>query len=785
MGRSNSRKLRKAQGSARQPQVEELEKLTAIVDDLAAGERELASDAEFPGEVEVSGEISITRLRDAVREAERARDLARRRENNFQGMQIELDKKREAQEGNLAKRKTELDELAKSLDAKKGELDHEFRKLAEYKSELASENDRLAAHHAELASMEQAAQSGFAEFRHEQVGRLRNELDERRHRAEEDLTRLEQQAAERRRAAEEELGRRAAVLNDESAELDVRRRELELQSRRLKIREQYLDQEAMERGKEHRERLQSECDLAKQESRNWQQRHDAMRELVEQRGKELAAWEALELRFEHRKPEEVLEEITALRRENAGLRKQVAAMPVADKDRLVELQTRYHDLTVDREELFRKNEELLRYVEVNKISAIERENARILTAALEQMNQTLRSEIEQQTAKLETLQGGMGQNPPFPACSAMDDNAEFARNSEPARGPVELAIFIPLIRQAIAAHEGLYYSEADLRCFVAGMAASRLHLLQGISGIGKTRLPEAFAKVVGASYEIVAVAAEWRTPQDLMGYYNAFERKFYETDFTQALYRAQLPLYRDKPFFVVLDEMNLAHPEQYFSDLLSLMERKEGNPGSDQHLRLLSARVDPAPRLLKDGRDLKVPGNVWFVGTANHDETTVSFADKTYDRAHVLELPPKPDRFEAGNRRPLTPIALTTLNSAFNTAQEKYEAEALRVLSFFEEQFGDQLRRTFRVSWGSRLERQARAFVPVVVAAGGHIGEAADHLLATKILRKLQGRIEVPAQDLEKLRRLVEERWPVLCENTWPVKSVESLDQEARWRAIS
>src|SRR5262249_25916943 len=155
---------------------------------------------------------------------------------------------------------------------------------------------------------------------------------------------------------------------------------------------------------------------------------------------------------------------------------------------------------------------------------------------------------------------------------------------------------------------------------------------------------------------VVSVGADWRTPQDLMGYYNAFERRFYESEFTQSLYRAQCPAHADQPFFVVLDEMNLSHPEQYFNDVLSALER-EAKRADQIDLVLMTSAVDPAPRLLRDGRKLPVPRNVWFVGTANHDETTLHFADKTYDRAHVMELPTRYERFKTKPVDPLPPLS--------------------------------------------------------------------------------------------------------------------------------
>lgn len=80
-------------------------------------------------------------------------------------------------------------------------------------------------------------------------------------------------------------------------------------------------------------------------------------------------------------------------------------------------------------------------------------------------------------------------------------------------------------------------------------------------------------RAIGAESAVIEVQSGWRDRQDLIGHFNAFERRFYESEFLKAMYRALTPFYRDTPFIIVLIEMNLSHPEQYFADLLSALER--------------------------------------------------------------------------------------------------------------------------------------------------------------------------------------------------------------------
>ena len=146
------------------------------------------------------------------------------------------------------------------------------------------------------------------------------------------------------------------------------------------------------------------------------------------------------------------------------------------------------------------------------------------------------------------------------------------------------------------------------------------------------------------------------------------------------------------------------------------------------------------PALLDKGSKLRIPSNVWFVGTANHDETTMDFAPKTYDRSHVMEFPERPEQFEMREAWLRRPISFSALQGAFEEAIRKHDASAKEAIDFLDSQIRDPLVRDFEVGWGPRLERQMHRYVPVVVAAGGAVGEATDHMLAMRLLRKLKNR---------------------------------------------
>ena len=283
----------------------------------------------------------------------------------------------------------------------------------------------------------------------------------------------------------------------------------------------------------------------------------------------------------------------------------------------------------------------------------EREVQRDRIESLKSQQQLLFAANEELRSEIDGLHSRNESQSPFPACTAMDQDTELQLSGPNMNDIGDLKAFVEYLQHRIASDSAppLYYTLDDLRSFVGGLAMSPLVLLQGISGTGKTSLPVAFARAVGTKTSVIEVQAGWRDPQDLVGHYNVFEKKFYEKEFLQALYQAGTPRYKDTIQIVLLDEMNLSHPEQYFSDLLSALELQP----EARRLVLMTHSMESAPLQFIEGSKLPIPPNVWFVGTANHDETTMDFADKTYDRAHVMQFPERPKPFEASKPLPRSP----------------------------------------------------------------------------------------------------------------------------------
>ena len=180
---------------------------------------------------------------------------------------------------------------------------------------------------------------------------------------------------------------------------------------------------------------------------------------------------------------------------------------------------------------------------------------------------------------------------------------------------------------------GLTFHQRVINAFHTSLKVqdiSALVILAGISGTGKSELPQRYADYIGAQKLTLAVQPRWDSPQDLQGFYNYIEKKYKPTDLMRGLYQYQHDSsMSDRLVMVLLDEMNLARVEYYFSDFLSKLEtRRSRTTYLDLDVGSLS--------ILEQERRLAIPQQFLFVGTMNEDETTQSLSDKVLDRANVL-----------------------------------------------------------------------------------------------------------------------------------------------------
>lgn len=190
---------------------------------------------------------------------------------------------------------------------------------------------------------------------------------------------------------------------------------------------------------------------------------------------------------------------------------------------------------------------------------------------------------------------------------------------------------------------GLIFSPQLIQRFVASLCTKPFVICSGLSGSGKTKLAQAFATWIcykeedgekNEQYCIVPVGADWTNREPLLGYPNALNKEEYvspENGVLDLMIRAKKNIENTeeptKPYFLILDEMNLSHVERYFADFLSTMESGDKIP-----LHKIENESQVVPQ------SIKLPKNLFIVGTVNIDETTYMFSPKVLDRANTIEF---------------------------------------------------------------------------------------------------------------------------------------------------
>lgn len=183
--------------------------------------------------------------------------------------------------------------------------------------------------------------------------------------------------------------------------------------------------------------------------------------------------------------------------------------------------------------------------------------------------------------------------------------------------------------------KGFIYSYEDLCNFYLSLKTKPFLILAGISGTGKSKLLRLFAEAIGAHYSLISVKPDWNDSTELFGYKN-INNEFIPGQLTRIIQEASKTENLNKPYFVCLDEMNLARVEYYFSEYLSIIESRY----FDDSKRLLTDKIFSEGYLPTDNpyKDLRIPENLYIIGTVNMDDTTFAFSRKVLDRVNTIEF---------------------------------------------------------------------------------------------------------------------------------------------------
>lgn len=370
----------------------------------------------------------------------------------------------------------------------------------------------------------------------------------------------------------------------------------------------------------------------------------------------------------------------------------------------------------------KKEDQLIEEIEVlnNEVLKLKRQNAKIA----EITNENGEIEYDEEGNVKNELKEGESR---FFKLSSVDQKFKDYTPEE-IHNDFTLEQLCDMFRNYSASKLKLYYDINLIRLFIASFASNKLIILEGISGTGKTSLAYAFGSFVDNETTVASVQPSWRDSTEIFGYFNEFTKKFNETEILEKMYEAQ---YTDEVYITLLDEMNISRVEYYFAEMLSILEL----PNKKDWVVELVPNVWPNDPVKLDEGKLKIPENMWYIGTINNDDSTFMITDKVYDRAMPIAIDDKCEEFEAPETDAVK-VSYNYFQELFKKAEEAHPVtdETLDKVAQLDRYVIDH----FRLAFGNRIVKQLREFVPAFVACGGDEVAGIDYLIAHKILRKFE-----------------------------------------------
>lgn len=597
-------------------------------------------------------------LESKLQEAEKAREDYESKLAELIGRERKLRETEEKTRGELDERERKVREaevraeggfadqrsaLEKELFEKRRTSDEEIDKLKT--SAIEKTEKRIAEIRASrLADIDAEAESERSRVM-AAIARERKSWDEERARQESELAR-DREDLDKLRGV---LSSQASEVARKNAEFQEREAALEAQEartrERARRRSENLDAEVEDRMAEYKETSEAEKAAMAEENANLRHSLKTQKDL-------LAAYQELETRLGGQSPERVIQEMNSKTLEIRQLREELASRPTD------ELKSRYETIERERQSREARIEELERQVEAGRdaarqISDLKRQVQEALAQsdANERLARIYETSAKQATAQLEKVQADFDRLYGTPA--GEDERREeiempYIQRSKaaPASTDPEL-VEIEWLDGIYDACEdyGLHFNRRLLYAFHTALKTAEwapLTVLAGVSGTGKSELPRLYAHFGGLYFAPVSVQPNWDSQESMLGFFNSIDNRFDAQPVLNFLAQTQkkweseedgYPGLADAMSLVLLDEMNLAHPELYFAEFLSKLELRRGT------------RLDETPKLdVKIGsgmRPYKLPlgRNVLWVGTMNQDETTKSLSDKVLDRSIVMHFP--------------------------------------------------------------------------------------------------------------------------------------------------
>lgn len=461
---------------------------------------------------------------------------------------------------------------------------------------------------------------------------------------------VKQQDGERKllNAERTELEKQKGALSALQSEVEGRKVELENAERTLERKEQRLEQqwarrneklddEVEQRVDEYRKSLESFQSSAKQENNRLR---DALRIQTEL----LSAFEQLRRQLGGKDPAEILRELNSQTDEIKRLREDLATRPTEEmRERFQALESEAKNQKARADE--REQQIIAIQAAVAEVGDLRRHNSELSAEnkSLAQRASIYEGAANEAQAELKRLRAAYERPAEMEARHKEIEMPHIGKDTakQPIKADIDEMTWLTGIGNACDNY-GLHFNPRILKAFHTSLKTaewSPLTVLAGVSGTGKSELPRLYSHFGGIYFEPLSVQPNWDSQESMLGFFNSIDNKFDAQPVLRFLAQSQKPWSDDYPglqdavCLVLLDEMNLAHPELYFAEFLSKLELRRGRKGSDVPFIPVKIGAGMQPYELPLGR------NVLWTGTMNQDETTKSLSDKVLDRSIIINFP--------------------------------------------------------------------------------------------------------------------------------------------------
>lgn len=459
-----------------------------------------------------------------------------------------------------------------------------------------------------------------------------------------------------------ELEKQKGALSALQSEVEGRKVELESAERMIERKEQRLEQQWQRRNEQLEnaveEQIRERHKSLEATEANFKAENARLRDALNIQTGLVSAFEQLKQQLGGKDPVEILRALNSQTDELKRLREELATRPTE------EMRERYLALESDAKNQRARADELERQIISNEGAVAEIGDLRRLNSVLNAESKSLaqRASIfegaaNEAQAELNRLRATYERPAEVEARYKEIEMPHISvdKAKQPVQHEIDEITWLTGIGNACDTY-GLHFNPRILKAFHTALKTaewSPLTVLAGVSGTGKSELPRLYSHFGGIYFEPISVQPNWDSQESMLGFFNSIDNKFDAQPVLHFLAQSQKPWSNEYPglqdavCLVLLDEMNLAHPELYFAEFLSKLELRRGRKGSDVPFIPVKIGAGMKPYELSLGR------NVLWTGTMNQDETTKSLSDKVLDRSIFINFP-RPT--ELKRRLKLTPL---------------------------------------------------------------------------------------------------------------------------------